>query len=260
MQELLTEKIKRSIARLKEFEPADGYYLAFSGGKDSVVLKHLAVMSGVKFDAHYSVTTIDPPELVQFIRNEHPDVKFERPKRPFLVEMVSRGFPMRQSRWCCEIYKEDGGNGRFVLLGVRNAESFKRSKRKMVETCDTKAKRMLSPIIDWTEDEVWDFIREYKIPYCKLYDEGFKRIGCVFCPNLYWKRRHAEAKRYPGFVRAFIKYFNKLYENRKSRGMKSVDRWANGEDMFWWWMGGAKTTPEKAKEFVKGRITNANMQ
>mgnify|MGYP001615522170 FL=1 len=250
--DLLKEKIKRSISRLKEFEPADGYYLAFSGGKDSCVLLELAKRAGVKFDAHYSVTTIDPPELVQFIRRFHPEVKFERPKKPLLVELVSRGFPMRQSRWCCEIYKEGGGAGRFVLLGVRNAESFNRSKRKMVEFCDTKGKRMLNPIIDWTEDEVWSFIRSNNIPYCKLYDEGAKRIGCVFCPQAYFKRRLDEARRYPRFVTAFIKYFNKLYENRKSRGMKSVDRWANGEDMFWWWLGGAKTTPQAIKDYVKG--------
>ena len=42
-----------------------GYWLAFSGGKDSIVLHRLAEMAGVKFDAHYGLTTIDPPELVQ---------------------------------------------------------------------------------------------------------------------------------------------------------------------------------------------------
>ncbi len=81
--------VQKSIERLKFFEPVkEGYYLAFSGGKDSVVLKRLAEMAGVKFDAHYSVTTIDPPELTQFIRKYHPDVKWERYKTPFLVEMV----------------------------------------------------------------------------------------------------------------------------------------------------------------------------
>ncbi|MFH1226800.1 MAG: phosphoadenosine phosphosulfate reductase family protein [Planctomycetota bacterium] len=247
---MLQDKIKKSIMRLKEFEPADGYYLAFSGGKDSVVLKALAVMAGVKFDAHYNVTTIDPPELVQFIRQSHPDVIFDRPKRPLLVELVKRGFPTRLSRWCCAEYKEKGGSGRFVLLGVRSAESHKRSKRKMVETCyKDNTKRILNPIIDWTDSEIWDFIRQYKIPYCKLYDEGFKRIGCVFCPNAYYKRRLNEARRYPGFARAFIKYFNKLYENRKANGSHSVDRWKNGEDMFWWWLG------EPPKKKLKPQIT-----
>ena len=49
------DKVTRSIERLKTFEPPEGYYLAFSGGKDSVVIKHLADMAGVKYDAHYNL-------------------------------------------------------------------------------------------------------------------------------------------------------------------------------------------------------------
>ena len=61
-------KAEIAIARLQNFEPPDGYYLAFSGGKDSVTILALAKQAGVKFDAHYHYTTCDPPELVQFIR------------------------------------------------------------------------------------------------------------------------------------------------------------------------------------------------
>lgn len=68
------DKVQTAIERLKVFEPEEGYYLAFSGGKDSVVVKALANMAGVKYDAHYNVTTVDPPELVQFIKEKHPDV------------------------------------------------------------------------------------------------------------------------------------------------------------------------------------------
>jgi phosphoadenosine phosphosulfate reductase len=143
------EKIKKSIARLKSFEPKEGYYLAFSGGKDSIVLKALADMAGVKYDIHYSMTTIDPPELIHYIKKYHKDVIFERPKTPFLIELVKRGYPTRLSRWCCAVYKENGGEGRMVLTGIRWAESYKRSKRAMVETCMRgKMKRFLHPLID----------------------------------------------------------------------------------------------------------------
>ncbi len=60
-------KIEVAIERLRMFEPEAGYYLAFSGGKDSVVIKALADMDKVKYDAHYNVTSVDPPELVRFI-------------------------------------------------------------------------------------------------------------------------------------------------------------------------------------------------
>ena len=71
------DKVAIAIERFRTFEPADGYFLAFSGGKDSVVILDLAKRAGVKFDAHYHMTTVDPPELVHFIR-KHPEVQVER--------------------------------------------------------------------------------------------------------------------------------------------------------------------------------------
>ena len=86
--------VQLAIERLKQFEPEDGYYLAFSGGKDSVVIKELAKMADVKHDSHYSVTTIDPPELIYAIR-KHPDVEWARPEMPLLKKLEVRGFPCR---------------------------------------------------------------------------------------------------------------------------------------------------------------------
>lgn len=55
------DKIKTALTVLRDLEPSEGYYLAFSGGKDSIAIKQLAIESGVKFDAHHNLTTIDPP-------------------------------------------------------------------------------------------------------------------------------------------------------------------------------------------------------
>jgi len=236
------DKVQIAIARLKEFEPDAGYYLAFSGGKDSVVLYRLAEMSGVAFDAHYSVTTIDPPELVRFMRKEYPTVHWERPDMPFLRKLETKGFPLRHARWCCEHYKENGGNNRMVLTGIRWAESYNRSTRKMVEPCvgggyKGKNKFYIHPIIDWTDEDVWEFIHEEDVPYCSLYDEGAKRLGCLFCPMARPRDRKADALRYPRYTAAFIKAFEHLYQKRLDQGKESVLRWPNGEAMFNWWLG-----------------------
>jgi len=79
------DKVEEAIERLRVFEPPEGYFGAFSGGKDSCVIKELAGMVGVKVDWHYNVTTIDPPELIYFIRKHHSDVVWDRPEKPFLV-------------------------------------------------------------------------------------------------------------------------------------------------------------------------------
>lgn len=237
-----TDKIITSINRFKAFEPEEGYYLAFSGGKDSCVIKALADMAGVKYDAHYNMTTIDPPELVQFIKEFHSDVIIDRPEKSFFQEMQYRGFPQRQSRWCCQVLKENGGGGRFVITGVRWAESYKRSKRRMVESCyrDVR-KQYLNVIIDWTESDVWEFIKSQNIPYCKLYDEGWKRIGCLFCP-MSGSRRKMEVERYPKFKKAFELNFEKLYQKRKASGASSISRWNSGKEMFEWWINENRTT------------------
>ena len=74
-----TDKVQKAIDRIRAFEPDDGYFVGFSGGKDSVVVKALCELAGVKYDAHYNVTTVDPPELVRFIREKYTDVIFDRP-------------------------------------------------------------------------------------------------------------------------------------------------------------------------------------
>ena len=74
------DKVEKAIMRLKAYEPSEGYFLCFSGGKDSCVIKALADMAEVKYDAHYHVTSVDPPELVRFIKDNYPKVIFDYPR------------------------------------------------------------------------------------------------------------------------------------------------------------------------------------
>lgn len=112
------DKVDKAIMRLQAYEPPEGYYLCFSGGKDSVVIKALADMAGVKYDAHYSITTVDPPELIYFIKEYHKDVEFEYPRdkdgnRITMWNLIPRKQmpPTRLARYCCEHLKEHGGGG-----------------------------------------------------------------------------------------------------------------------------------------------------
>ncbi len=261
------DKIQVAIDRLKYFEPDEGYYLAFSGGKDSVVIKALADMANVKYDAHYSNTTVDPPELIRFIRKYHNDVIFENPKNSMFQLIAKKKMPpTRVVRYCCDVLKERGGEGRIVITGVRWAESSRRKnsrrmaeviskskakkhlenkeiflnsdndeKRRMFETCFSKNKRVVNPIIDWTDEEVWEFIKTNKLPYCELYNEGFKRLGCIGCPLQGKKGMKRDFERWPSYRRAYIKAFEKMLEDRKQQGLSC--EWENGEDVIKWWIG-----------------------
>ena len=217
-----------AIERLVTFEPPEGYWVAYSGGKDSDVILNLVRRSGVKYDAHHSLTTADPPEVVYHVR-EQPDVEIHKPKAT-MWEIIKQHHcpPRRNMRYCCEELKESGGENRLVVTGIRWGESARRSKRKMVESCYKKAgTNYLNLIIDWTTTDVWQYIKQRKIKYCSLYDEGFKRLGCVLCPMTRDIERLMQ--RFPQICRAWERAIKATFRPEKT-GM------ATAEEYWQWWL------------------------
>ena len=245
MSMLFRNPTELAIERLRTFEPEEGYYLAYSGGKDSDCILNLARMAGVKFDAHHHLTTCDPPELVRHVKTQ-PDVEIDRPKET-MWQLIRRKKmpPRRQARYCCEVLKEGGGSGRLVVTGIRWGESHRRSKRKMAEHClRDKSKKFLNPIIDWNTHEVWTFILHHKIEYCSLYDEGFKRLGCVLCPMTRDVKRQME--RWPAIARAWERAIKATYEpdiQKRLNGQpdqrckpKYKSDFKSTEEYWQWWL------------------------
>lgn len=100
-------------------------------------------------------------------------------------------------------------------------DSFDRN-NKMVEMCYKTHTTTVNPIIDWNDAEVWEFIKEYNIPYCCLYDEGFKRLGCIGCPMGSKEQRIREFERYPKYKALYMKAFEKMIENRDRGGAREM--------------------------------------
>lgn len=260
------DKVEVAIERLRTFEPPEGYYLAFSGGKDSVVVKALADMAGVKYDAHYNVTSVDPPELVQFVKT-FPDVSRDIPHdkdgNPVTMwNLIPRRSmpPTRAARYCCAALKEQQGIGRFVITGVRWEESVRRRAmrsglelgdtakgererldpdnpdQELIHICPTKAQRVINPIIDWTTKEVWEFIREYNVRYCELYDQGFTRLGCIGCPMGGGESQAKAFARYPKYMRNYLRAFKRMLSQNESVGRACS--WNTPEEVMTWWTEG----------------------
>ena len=212
--------------------------VAFSGGKDSQTVYHLAEAAGVEFEAVYSATTIDPPEVVRFIRKQYPNVKFNVPKMSFwrLAEKI-RMLPNRYMRYCCSILKEQASPGRVTLTGVRREESIKRAKRQILDInkkprqfdefersdkvdiqCfgNGKEKITVNPILDWMETDVWQYLNGVvKVPHCELYDIGRRRVGCLFCPMKRPKEIVDDMRRYPHQFERLKKTVAKIAETSK---------------------------------------------
>jgi len=241
----LPAMVARAVGLLQEFQPEEGYYGCFSGGKDSVAIKELARLAGVKVTWHYSVTTIDPPELVRFIREKHPDVIWERHGQSFFKTMLERGYPTRRGRWCCEEYKEARSPvGARLILGIRGEESKRRAANWKHVTKHTRTRQVaINPILTWRAEHVWGFINSQGIPYCSLYDEGFDRLGCIGCPMASATNKRKEFDRWPGYERQWRRAFRLLWHDRADLGRSGATNmdWAcarlfpDWEALWRWW-------------------------
>lgn len=245
-------------------------YVAFSGGKDSVAVYGICKLAAGRLgmdvldmcDFYYHITNVDPPELVMSIKREFPFVVRDLPKKTMWQLIIQKKIaPTRIVRYCCSELKERGGKGRFCVTGVRWAESTRRratrgifedvghtkaesrilfedndEDRRELEHCIPKQKYICNPIVDWSEETVWRFIRDQGLPYCSLYDEGFHRLGCIGCPMASKKEKLRSFERWPKYRDQYIRTFDKMIAARKEAGLPT--EWKTVEEVMQWWIDG----------------------
>lgn len=198
-KDLLTGKTKleTSIERIKTFCTGKKTLVAFSGGKDSQCCYHLCEDAGIDFTAQYSITRFEPPELISFIREHYRDVTFRRAYKKSLVEDVAtNGLPNRWMRWCCDAKHKKTPGFDIAVIGVRALESASRKARWRSFGRKQDGSFYVCPIFDWSEADVWEYLNGNGLTHCCLYDEGYRRIGCVCCP-LSPRTMRRDAKRWP---------------------------------------------------------------
>lgn len=259
---MLAEKIANAIVLIQkaehlalEMDPERGFWLGFSGGKDSIVLLSLTKLAGVKFHAEYHVVGNDAPSTVYFIRENFPEVHFWHPKEKFIPLVRKKGLPTMQRRFCCERTKEAGGKGCAVLVGVRTEESRKRAAYSPIEIFSRRKEHegkprgrdeewlqaveheclkgqdrvMVRPILDWTEDDIWEYTQRYKLPVNPNYRK-FGRVGCMFCPFASGTQIKEYMKEYPGFHRALMDALREYWNKCDTHYLSSP------EEYFEWWL------------------------
>jgi len=167
---------EKSIKLIQEFEPKKGYLVGNSGGKDSLVLDHLMKRAGVSFKSIFNYTTIDPPEVKNFLRKYYPNTVWLYPKLTMFQGIVKYGLPTRTQRWCCDKLKHYANAWNTVATGIRAGESANRANnRSELDWLGNYA--MFNPILKWSTRQIWLYIKKHNLPYCKLYNMGYDRIG-----------------------------------------------------------------------------------
>lgn len=246
--------INEAISFIKTHEPPEGYFVAFSGGKDSIVTLELVKMSGVKYEAYYSCTGIDPPEVVKFIKENYPEVKWLYPKISFWEGIKKKSPPTIRYRWCCDSLKKQPSEKiklNHRISGIRAEESPKRKKRGRISKF--KKWTQYKPIFHWNEYEIWEFIDRYHLKYPILYDIGFSRIGCIICP-FHSSKNMKNTLMYKNKWPIQYKLFERLIKewwNKKSK--KQDEQIQSGEDyLFHWYTGFCHLKKSETNNKMKG--------
>ena len=210
----LAEALNRASARLRKkmlhsvellqkaekialnYDAEQGYFLAFSGGKDSQALYHIAQLARVRFKGHMNLTSVDPPEVIRFVKKYYPEVKLNKPGKSIFQSAVERQIlPTMRVRWCCAEYKETAGAGKVTLIGIRKAESSRRAKRNEVEIKSRKFSGDLDGLEEYRQEQKAKLIRR------KSKEDGVnitnadeeQTLGCIrgkesllISPIFYW--------------------------------------------------------------------------
>jgi phosphoadenosine phosphosulfate reductase len=239
---MLDIKIAYSVDLLRRTEvlalkySSDGFHLAFSGGKDSQVIYELAKMAGVKFKAYFYKTSVDSRELLRFIRNNYPDVEWIKPEfTMFQLILKKKMLPTRSIRFCCDYIKERQGLNSVVILGIRKSESYRRSHRleftsECSHGCD---KNLLSPILNWSDADVWQFLRIRGVESCSLYSRQ-TRIGCIGCPMSSSMLKDLLSNL--NVMKAYVNTCQRVIDDNPDS--KFAQNFVDGQDAVRWWTSG----------------------
>lgn len=200
----------------------DIFYVAFSGGKDSVVALDIVqrALPHNEFKVVFGNTDMEFPtttELVQKLSRKCSDEGIE-----FLEaasNMTSKeswnifGPPARKVRWCCTVHKtapvinmlsDKFANGKLrcvMITGVRGDESVSRSGYDEMSMGKKMAGQYsFHPILEWSSAEIYLYIYSQGLLLNDAYKYGFNRVGCIMCPNSSEKHEYIKRQCFPELV------------------------------------------------------------
>lgn len=199
--------------------------------------------------------------------------------------------PTRLQRYCCKVLKETSTPNRICAVGVRESESSNRKGRDIFNTRGKKYSEakffsfdhaqevhkeaqeiqddnwdciliknmkdrndvVVNPIYYWSDEDIWQYIKDKGMKVNPLYQKGYLRVGCIGCPLATYKQVMKQFSDHPTYKQAYINAFERMLELKKIRDAKGGQKkfpyeWKDGKEVFDWWI-------EEWKRNVKGQMS-----
>ncbi len=196
----LLSKINSSLDMLRQLArkfPTSQTRVAWTGGKDSTVTLHL--WRSVCHELHPDLEQQQPSALALAVDTgcKFPETLEFRSciQKQWNVDChvihssPAPGYPLAQNKpQCCLDLKVEPLKQAIIetqtsllLVGIRHDEHPSRARLAQTESYTTPAHTRAYPLLDWTEMDIWAYIMDVRLPYCSLYDRGYRSLGCMPC-------------------------------------------------------------------------------
>lgn len=242
------KKIYNTFARYSK--KVDVFYVAFSGGKDSVVTLDLVqrALPHNEFKVLFGDTGMEFPDTyrtVDVIRDYCADNKIEFiiAKSDFSPDYTWSQFgpPATVHRWCCSVHKTSPqiitlrkilGQPDFTgmaFIGVRASESLARNEYDFVSLGEKhKGQYSCNPILEWNSAELYSYIFQESLYLNETYKKGNRRAGCLVCPRAAERNEYMAKVCYPAEFEKLINSIRNMYAPNFASEKKLEEFMANG--------------------------------
>lgn len=236
MENLEQETIQNIYNTYRKYKKKiDIFYVAFSGGKDSIVtldlvqralphdeFKVLFGNTGMEFSDTYEVVK----EIKYWCKEKKIEFLESGAEKDPLETWKLFGPPATVTRWCCSVHKtapqilllrkllnKSNFTG-MAFVGVRADESLSRSKYKYI-TLGGKHRGQYScnAILNWNSAEIFIYIYQHALILNKTYIKGNRRAGCLICPRAAERNEFMNYFCYEEEAKPFIDSIRDAYSN-----------------------------------------------
>lgn len=252
MEQLVQETIKKIYNTFIEYQDkVDVFYVAFSGGKDSVVALDLVqrALPHNCFKVLFGDTGMEFPDTYETVEKikqicAEEKIEFLQAKSKLKPENTWQIFgpPAVTIRWCCSVHKttpqimqlrevlQKPDFTGMAFTGVRGDESLSRSEYDAISYGGKHSGQYsCHPILEWNTAELFLYIYENSLTFNNAYKKGNTRAGCLVCPMSQGKHDYMKYKNYPDDTDLFI---NKIITTSgKNFSKENYDRFV--EQGYW---------------------------